>query len=108
MPFMLTCWRPGKLEVMLGQPDRIVPALVHHPRDVFRLLEDGGQVIVRLAPLVGGGGHLPHVGEIHVAGIDGGELADHGGVFLPAGGGTETPSPSGWTAPRAGLTPPPS
>jgi hypothetical protein len=69
------------LEVMLGEPDRVVPALVHHAGEAFRLLEDGGQLLVREAPLVGRSRQLAHVGQVHVAGIDRRELRDHGRSF---------------------------
>ncbi len=68
------------LEGVLGQPEGAVAVLVHAAGDGLGLREDRGQVLVRIAALVGGGGHLPHVGKIDVAGVDGGELGDHGGV----------------------------
>jgi hypothetical protein len=65
------------LEVVLGQPDHVVPELVHHLGHRVGLVEDGGQVRVGEAPFVGRGGVLAHVGQIDVAGIDGAELGDH-------------------------------
>jgi ankyrin repeat protein len=69
------------LEVVLGQPEGAVPVLVHAAGDGLGLREDRDQVLVRVAALVGGGGHLPHVGKIDVAGVDGRELGDHDGIL---------------------------
>jgi hypothetical protein len=71
---------PLVLEVVLGQPEDVVAVLVHASRDGLGLVEDRRQVLVRVAPLVGRRGHLAHVAQIHVPGIDGRELADHVGV----------------------------
>jgi hypothetical protein len=72
---------PLMLEVVLSQPEDVVAVLVHAPRDGLGLVEDRRQVLVRVAPLVGRRGHLAHVAQIHVPGIDGRELADHVGVL---------------------------
>ena len=60
------------LEVMLGQPDRVVAALVHQPGHLLGLLENRRKNLVRIAALVGRGGQLAHVGQIDVTRIDGG------------------------------------
>ena len=65
------------LEVVLGQPEDAVPMLVHAPRDGLGLVEHRRQMLVRVASLVRGRGHLTHVPQIHVPGIHGRELADH-------------------------------
>ena len=49
------------LEVVLGQPERVVAELVHHLGDGLGLLEHGGQLLVGVAPLVGGRAVLAHV-----------------------------------------------
>ena len=69
---------PLVLEMVLGQPDRVIAEVVHGPRHGLRLLEDRREVLVGIAPLVGRRGALPHVGQIHVAGVHRGELVDHG------------------------------
>src|ERR1700730_5802633 len=66
---------------VLVQQERVVAALVRHPGDVLGLLEHRRQRLVRVAPLVGRGGLLAHVGQVDVAGIDGGEPGDHGWSF---------------------------
>ena len=58
------------LEVVLGQPERVVAVLVHAARDGLGLREDGRQVLVGVAALVGRRGVLAHVAEIDVAGVD--------------------------------------
>src|SRR5260370_31587431 len=65
------------LEMVLGEPQGVVAQRVHLLRDRFSLLKDGGQMLVRIAPLVGGSGFLPAVGKIDVAGIHRRELRDH-------------------------------
>jgi len=87
------------LEVVLGQPDRVVAQLVHRPGDGVRLREHRRQVLVPVAPLVGRGGHLAHVGQIDVAGIDGGEPGDHGCSFRDRGRAARGPDPN---TPRIG------
>src|SRR4029450_5196169 len=62
----------------------VIAALVHQPRQLVGLLEHGGELVVLIAPLVGRGGHLAHVGQVHVARVDGGEPADHVGSFRAA------------------------
>jgi hypothetical protein len=71
-----------ELEVMLGEPQRVPSVPVHQLRDRLGLGEHAGEVLVGIAPLVGRRGVLAAVGQIDVAGIDGGEFADHA-VFLP-------------------------
>ncbi len=65
------------LEVVLGQPEGVVAVLVHAPGDGLRLLEHGGQVLVRIAALIGGRGQLPHVAQVDVSRVDVRELGDH-------------------------------
>ena len=65
------------LEMVLGQPQRVVAELVHHLGDRFGLVEDRGELVVRIAPLVGRSGVLTMVGDVDVAGVDRHELVDH-------------------------------
>src|SRR5262249_45921118 len=65
------------LEMVLGEPQRIVAALVHHLGDRFGLVEDRGELVVRITPVVGGGGILTVVGDVDVTGIHRHEFVDH-------------------------------
>ena len=65
------------LEVVLGQPEGVVAVLVHAARDGLGLVKHRRQVRVRVSAFVRGSGHLAHVAQVHVPGIDGRELADH-------------------------------
>ncbi len=65
------------LEMVLGQPQRVEAEAVHRLGDRFELVVDAGELVVVEAPLIGRGRVLPVIGEIDVAGIDGGEFVDH-------------------------------
>ncbi len=65
------------LKMMLGEPQRVVAEPVHLFGDRLGLFEDAGQMLVRIAPLIGRGRILAAVGKIDVAGIDRGEFGDH-------------------------------
>ncbi len=56
------------LEMMLGHPEGVVAETVHELRHALRLVEDGGELLVRIAPLVGGRRVLAHVAKVDVAG----------------------------------------
>ena len=58
------------LEVVLGEPEGVVPQPVHGPRERLGLGEDRHQVFVRVAALVGGGRVLSHVAEIDMARVE--------------------------------------
>jgi hypothetical protein len=66
------------LEVVLGQPQRVPAHGVHPARHRFGLLEDRGELLVGIAPLVGRRRVLAHVAEVDMPGIDRRELVDHG------------------------------
>src|ERR1700730_2338423 len=63
--------------MVLGQPQRVIAEFVHHLGDRLGLVEDGGELVVRIAPLVGRGGILTMIGDVDVTGIDRHELVDH-------------------------------
>jgi hypothetical protein len=65
------------LEVVLREPQSVPSAFVHDAGDRFGLVEDCGEVGVGVAALVGRRCVLAAIGQIDVAGIDGGEFADH-------------------------------
>jgi len=70
------------LEMVLGQPERVVPAPVEQARQVARLGEGGDEVLVRKHAAVHGDAAVADVVHIHVAGVEAVELGDHG-PFLP-------------------------
>src|SRR5205807_6244804 len=65
------------LEMMLGEPERVVAEVVRGAGDRLGLLEHGGEMLVGVASLVGGSGVLPEVAEVDVPGIERREVADH-------------------------------
>ena len=65
------------LEMMLGEPQGLVAERVHALGDRLGFFKDAGEVLVRIAPLVGRGGVLAAVGEIDVAGVNSGKFCDH-------------------------------
>jgi hypothetical protein len=72
---------PLVLEVVLGHPQRVPAGAVHEPGDRLGLGEHAGQLFVGEAAFIGWRGELTVVGQIDVAGIDGGEFAEHGVAF---------------------------
>src|SRR5437667_7859219 len=54
------------LEMVLGQPERVVAMLVARARQRFGLGEDADQVLVRVAAVVGRRRVLAHVAELDV------------------------------------------
>jgi|SRR6516162_3523698 len=65
------------LEMVLGEPQRVVAALVHHLGDRFGLGEDRGELVVRITPVVRRGGILTMVGDVDVTSIHRHEFVDH-------------------------------
>ena len=65
------------LEVVLGHPQRVPAALVHHPGDRLAFVEHAGEMRVGEASLVRGCRVLATIRQIDVAGIDGRKLLDH-------------------------------
>src|SRR6516162_1072320 len=66
------------LEMMLGEPQRVVAALVHRLGDRFGLVEDRSELVVRITPIVRRGGILIMVGDVDMTGIHRHEFVDHG------------------------------
>ena len=76
------------LEVVLGEPERVVAEPVHALRDRLGLREHRHEVLVRIAALVRGSRILAHVTEVDVTRVKRRELADHrGSSGLAHGGG---------------------
>jgi hypothetical protein len=71
------------LEVVLGQPQRVVAQVIHGPGQGVGLLEHRGQVLIGVPALVGRGGVLAEVSQIHVSGVERRELGDHGRACPP-------------------------
>ena len=65
------------LEVVLGEPEGVVPAPVEEPRQVARLGEDGDEVLVGEHAAVHGGAAVADVVHVDVAGVQAVELGDH-------------------------------
>ena len=66
------------LEVMLGGPQRVVAAFVHHLGDVAGGEEHLGEALVGIAPVVGGCAVEADVVEVDLADIEHVEAFDHG------------------------------
>ena len=65
------------LEMVLGEPERVVAEVVRGAGDRLGLLEHGGEMLVGVATLVGRSRVLSEVAEVHVPGIERREMADH-------------------------------
>ena len=65
------------LEVVLGGPQRVVAALVHHLGNVARGEEDFAEALVRVAAVVGRGAVETDVVEVDLADIEDVEAFDH-------------------------------
>ena len=73
---------PFALEMVLGEPEGVVPAPVEQARQVARLGEGGDEVLVREDAAVHGGAAVADVVHVHVAGVQAVELGDHVASFL--------------------------
>src|SRR6516162_4454073 len=92
------------LEMVLGKPQRVVAALVHHLGDRFGLVEDRGELVVRITPVVGRSGVLPVVGDVDVTGIHRHEFVDHRLSSPGKGGRWRWPQTRTKRAPVPGVT----
>jgi len=68
---------PFALEMVLGEPEGVVPAPVEQTRQVARLGEGADEVLVREDTAVHGGAAVADVVHVHVAGVQAVELGDH-------------------------------
>src|SRR5262249_13745258 len=76
------------LEVVLGHPEAVVAEPVHQHGHGLGLAERARKMRVRIAPRVDRRAAVTDVVEIGVAGVEAGELCDHGvRVSVGAGGG---------------------
>jgi len=65
------------LEMVFGEPQRVVAAFVHHLGDRFGLVENRSELVVRITPVVRWCGILSVVGDVDVTGIHRHEFVDH-------------------------------
>ena len=65
------------LEVVLGEPERVVAPVVEHAREGARLLQGRGQVFVGKAASIHGGAAVPDVVHVDVTGVQAVEFRDH-------------------------------
>ena len=69
------------LEMVFGQPERVETDFVQLPRHRIGLGEDRRKLLIRVAALIGRSRVLSPVGQVDMARIDGGELADHANLL---------------------------
>ena len=66
-----------RLEVVLGHPEHVVAELVHEDAHRLRLVEHGGEALVGVEPVVGGGGGEANVLKVNMPGEQASELVYH-------------------------------
>src|SRR5438034_328286 len=71
------------LEMVLGEPERVVPAAVEQARQIARLGVGGDEALVRKHAAVHGGAAVADVVHVQVAGVQAVELGDHGPPSTP-------------------------
>src|SRR5439155_20071415 len=71
------------LEMVLGEPERVVPAAVEQARQIARLGIGGDEALVRKYAAVHGGAAVADVVHVQVAGVQAVELGDHGPPSTP-------------------------
>src|SRR6516162_6394970 len=63
--------------MVLGEPQRVVAALVHYLGDRLGLVENRSKLVIGITPIVCRGGILTMVGDVDVTGIHRHEFVDH-------------------------------